>query len=93
MKTKIVLKSKMVFFVIITGLIFPVSCETSIDEPVDDCTLSVDIDSDAHPLAADLQDVLEEYIASGGPGVSVAIETPDGWWLGCAGVARIEDQT
>ena len=87
------MKSRIVVLIPILGLLFLGSCETFIDEPVDDCSLSVGIDSDAHPLADDLQGVLDDYIANGGPGVSVAIETPDGWWLGCAGMARIEDQT
>ncbi len=87
------MKSNIYVFASVFSLLVLWSCETAINEPVDDCTLSVGIDSDAHPLADDLQDVLEDYIASGGPGVSVAIETPDGWWLGCAGMARIEDQT
>ena len=87
------MKSKLYVLASIFGLLFYWSCEVGIDEPVDDCTLSESINSDAHPYSENFQEILDEYVARGGPGVSVAIETPEGWWLGCSGMARIEDQT
>lgn len=77
----------LVFFLILNA------CETIVDEPVETCTFSETIDNDTHPYNDLYQEILDEYVAKGIPGISIAIESPEhGWWVGCAGMARIEDE-
>jgi D-alanyl-D-alanine carboxypeptidase len=76
------------------GTLFMLSCTKEIEDSVPACTFDEVAINTSNPLAPIYQELLDEYTASGLPGVSVAIETPsDGWWLGTAGMARIEDET
>ncbi|MFC2079920.1 serine hydrolase domain-containing protein [Bacteroidota bacterium] len=88
------MKLRNLVIALFTGLLTLYSCEgIVIDDPVETCTFNEAINSATNPNNYLYQDVLDEYVELGIPGVSVAIETPEnGWWVGCAGVASIEDQ-
>jgi D-alanyl-D-alanine carboxypeptidase len=80
-----------------TGLILSIlilnSCTEITTEPVSDCTF-IDLNDVNNPNKDLYQAILDEYVDMGIPGISVAIYTPeDGWWVGCSGLARIEDET
>lgn len=88
------MKFRFIVYTIIIGLLYSLSCTKLIEQPVEDCNFNEVTAGDAHPYSDLFQEVLDDFIASGAPGVSVAIYMPEyGWWVGCAGVARIEDQT
>lgn len=76
-------------------LIFAISsCIEEMDFPVETCTFSDSTSNATNPNNVLYQEVLDEFVAKGLPGISVAIETPEhGWWVGSAGMARIEDET
>lgn len=68
------------------------NCAKQIVAPLESCTADYDYNS-AHPKAAELQALLDKYIAKGMPGLSMVIYTPEGGkWMGTAGVAKIETQ-
>lgn len=68
------------------------SCTDEIIKPVGPCTFTEIIGNDTNPNTYLYQQILEDYVKKGIPGISIAIETPEhGWWVGCAGMACIED--
>lgn len=70
------------------------SCEETFDYPVSTIPFNGPSENDASPYSELYQEILDDYVAQGLPGISVAIHTADhGWWIGCAGMARFEDQT
>ncbi len=88
------MKKRIVFIPIFTALLLIVSCTKILTDPVESCNFDGPIDNASNPYSELYQKILDEYVAMGLPGVSVAIETPDfGWWIGCSGIARIEDGT
>lgn len=69
------------------------SCIEEMTDPVETCSFIASTGNDTNPNSGLYQKVLDEFVAKGLPGVSVAIETPEyGWWVGCAGMARIENE-
>jgi D-alanyl-D-alanine carboxypeptidase len=46
-----------------------------------------------HPKGAELQQMLDKYTQKGIVGLSMAIYSPDGYWAGASGFAKIEDKT
>lgn len=69
------------------------SCTREIDEEVSSCNFSEVTINSSQARASIYQELLDEYTKEGLPGISVAIETPDdGWWIGTAGMARIEEE-
>lgn len=86
------MKIKVLVSSIFLGLLTMYSCE-EIDIPVESCTFSGTENNAANPYNSLYREILDEYVTMGLPGLSVAINTPDhGWWVGCAGMARIEDK-
>jgi D-alanyl-D-alanine carboxypeptidase len=45
----------------------------------------------AHPKAAEIQAIMDKYIARGMPGISVLINDDNGFWIASAGMADIEN--
>ena len=85
-------RNKFTISAFIISLFVMVSCTEENIDPVPTCSLSETINNNANPKNSLYKDILQEYVDRGLPGVSIAIETPDdGWWVGCAGVASIED--
>ena len=69
------------------------SCIEELDYPVETCTFSILPGNDTNPNTTLYQEILDEAVIKGLPGVSVAIHTPEyGWWIGSAGVASLEEQ-
>lgn len=68
------------------------SCEEKFDYPVS--TVPFNGPANTSPYSELYQGILDDYVAQGMPGVSAAIySAEDGWWTGCAGMARLEDLT
>ena len=87
------MKQLSIYLTISLFLFMGYSCDVVYEDPVESCTSDVTSNPD-HPYATLYQQVLDDYVSQGIPGISVAIETPEnGWWIGCAGMARIEDET
>ena len=60
--------------------------------PVDTCNFSETTGNATNPYTTLYEDILDEFVKSGLPGLSIAIETPEyGWWVGSSGLASIED--
>lgn len=70
-----------------------ISCEKiTTDIPVDTCTFMVETGNDTNPNTALYQEILDEAITGGLPGLSLVVYTPEyGWWAGCAGMASLEE--
>lgn len=87
------MKRKLVLIPLFVFLLVCLSCEkTKIDDPVASCTFVDTLSNADHPYKDIFQSILDENVAMGMPGLSAAIETEHGWWIGCAGMACIEDQ-
>lgn len=85
------MKLKTLVLPVFIGLITMYSCE-EIEIPVDTCDFSGPHNA-TNPYNDLYQEILDENISLGIPGLSVAINTPEySWWIGCAGMARIEDK-
>ena len=56
--------------------------------------LRIEKEDSHHPMATEVQEIIESYVARGLPGISIVIDTPNGGILrSAAGYARLEDQT
>lgn len=60
--------------------------------PTNACTLTENINSD-YSKAAQLQAIMDKNTQGGLPGVAVAVYSPEGYWAGASGIAKIEDRT
>ncbi len=90
--TEIMKRNTYIFLAVLASSLMLVSCEETPLDPVPSCNIGGSVDYNAYPNNDLYQDILDDYVSLGLPGVSVAIETPDhGWWVGCAGMASIED--
>lgn len=65
-------------------------CTINISEPVGRPPAGWEQSHNTHPKAAQLQQLLDDYIAKGFPGLVMYVESPQGTWNGAAGYARIE---
>ncbi len=61
--------------------------------PIVGCDDSPENISVSYSKAKEFQNILEELVKLGVPGVSIAIYSPEGWWATTAGFAKIEDKT
>jgi len=59
---------------------------TSVESPSE----TWDTDLNTHPRRSELQDILDQYVREGLPGVVLFVRTPQGQWNGAAGYANIE---
>lgn len=57
--------------------------------PIAECEL----ENNEHPNAAKYQEIINDLLAAGVPGVSVTVRTPDGVWSQCGGKADLENNT
>jgi D-alanyl-D-alanine carboxypeptidase len=89
------MKPKYIIVTLLTVLLAGLSCEKiTPDIPVDTCTFSLETGNDTNPNTTLYQEILDEAVTKGLPGVSLVIYTPEyGLWAGCAGKASIEEQT
>jgi D-alanyl-D-alanine carboxypeptidase len=55
---------------------------------VDDTSFTI---NQAHPKAADIQAIIDKYIAKGIPGMSILVNDENGFWIASAGMADIEN--
>lgn len=60
--------------------------------PISACRFSETINPE-YSRATELQQVLDELITKGVPGVAVAVYSNEGWWAASAGLAKIESGT
>ncbi|MFQ5605649.1 MAG: serine hydrolase domain-containing protein [bacterium] len=66
------------------------ACKMSIVEPVETPKNAWDESLNTHPRGAAFQNLLDDYIASGFPGLVMFVKSPEGMWNGAAGYARLE---
>lgn len=62
------------------------------DLPVVVCSFSEPINSN-YSKSTELQQVLDELVMQGVPGVAAAVYSNEGWWAASAGLAKIESHT
>ena len=68
------------------------SCHNNINAPVQTCTNYWQESPTEHPKADSLQAILDDFVRKGFPGLVLAVNTPDGVWVGAAGKAKLETQ-
>ena len=61
--------------------------------PVSACTPDSDGVNANYSKAKQIQQALDELVANGVPGCSMAVYSNEGWWVANAGYAKIEDKT
>jgi len=69
-------------------------CAPSIQPPPPVATCpATDAQHDQPSKSAEYQQALDRMVQKGVPGVALAVYSPEGWFTGAAGLARIEDHT
>jgi D-alanyl-D-alanine carboxypeptidase len=88
------MKLRYIYLAVAVFLLAFYACTEEIIDPVDTCNFTEATNNESNPYNALYKQVLKEYVEENGlPGISIAVETPDyGWWVGSAGLARIEDK-
>lgn len=69
------------------------SCSPALQLPPPVATCPADGGSTPSPRSAEYQQALDQVVKHGVPGVALAVYSPEGWFTGAAGLARIEDHT
>ncbi len=64
-------------------------CHKDEIQPTKNCTNPQE-NYDSHPLAQDLQGLIDQYTRKGLPGISLLIRNEDGVWAGASGMADID---
>lgn len=65
------------------------SCEKTDDVlPVSDCYIN---ENTNHPKAGNYEQIIDDLLAAGVPGVSVTVRSPEGTWSKCGGKADLEN--
>lgn len=83
----------MKYLSILLILLISVSCSKQTWEIAgNSCTMQEDINSN-YSKAAQLQNLLDKYAVIGLPGLALAVYSPEGFWAGAAGYAKLEDKT
>ncbi len=83
------MKNKLLVLCCLCAVLFQ-SCSKEIIAPLESCTVDFEYNTE-HPKAAELQALLDKYVARGLPGLSMLIYTPEGGkWAGKAGLAKLE---
>ena len=67
------MKNKSLYIVALAATVSMLSCTKTILEPVESCDFDGPIDNASNPYSELYQEILDEYVAMGLPGVSVAI--------------------
>lgn len=69
-----------------------VACNRVSIEPTVACTADSEFTINAnHPKAAQIQSIMDKYVAKGLPGMTILINDDDGFWFASAGFADIEN--
>ncbi len=76
---------------IIVMVLLPVSCRKDPVQPTSVCTVTAP-SPDLHPRAQIYQDVMDEYVTRGLPGMTLLIRDKDGLWYGASGMADIAEK-
>ncbi|MFC2079924.1 serine hydrolase domain-containing protein [Bacteroidota bacterium] len=86
------MKSRYIILTALCSVLMCSSCTEEIIKPVGTCTFTETTGNATNPYNNLYQQILDDFVAMGIPGISIAIETPElGWWVGCTGMACIED--
>ncbi|MEP7127748.1 MAG: serine hydrolase domain-containing protein, partial [Chitinophagales bacterium] len=56
------------------------------------CTLNEDINVN-YSKASQLQNLIDKYASNGLPGVALVVYSPEGYWAGASGYAKLENKT
>jgi len=60
--------------------------------PVSTCNFNEPVNN-SHPKALELQSFMDKYTSIGIPGISLAIYSDEGFWVGTSGYSKIENKT
>lgn len=83
----------MKYFSILLFILFITSCSKQTWEIAGNpCTFQDEINAD-YSKAGQLQNLLDKYAGIGLPGVAMAVYSPEGFWAGSAGYAKLENKT
>lgn len=83
----------MKYFSILLFVVFISSCSKQTWEIAGNaCTFQDDINAD-YSKAGQLQNLLDKYAGIGLPGIAIAVYSPEGFWAGSAGYAKLENKT
>ena len=83
---------KYLALILLLGLSTGCHRDAIVDSDFYDCTLEVDDNSLDHPHNGNYQNLLDKMVASGVPGIQMAIRTPEhDLWLGTAGKADLKN--
>lgn len=83
----------MKYFSILLFILFITSCSKQTWEIAGNpCTFQDEINAD-YSKAGQLQNLLDKYAGMGLPGVAMAVYSPEGFWAGSAGYAKLENKT
>ncbi len=82
------------FAVLVTLFIFSmlllfVSCEET-DDALEITNITIE-ENNSHPNAASYQQIIDDFLEAGVPGVSVTVRSPDGIWSKCGGKADLKN--
>ena len=75
---------------VLTIVLLTTSCTLNINEPLESPSETWDPALNTHPEGSALQDLLNQYVSDGLPGVVLFVRTPQGQWNGAAGYAKLE---
>lgn len=75
---------------VVAALVVAPGCKLSIELSLEPPPDSWDPARNTHPAGAELQALLDRYVADGLPGAVLLVRTPEGMWNGAAGYAEIE---
>ncbi len=85
-------KIQFLALILLVGLSTGCHRDAIVDSDFYDCTLEVDDNSLDHPHNGNYQNLLDKMVASGVPGIQMAIRTPEhDLWLGTAGKADLKN--
>lgn len=80
------------YSLLITFIILFSACERLSIQPSEVCTPDTSFAiNEAHPKSAQIQALMDKYIAKGLPGMTILINDDDGFWYASAGYADIEN--
>ena len=75
---------------ILTIVLLSVGCTLDVNEPLESPPEIWDPALNTHPDGTKLQDILNQYVREGLPGMVLLVRTSQGQWNGAAGYAKIE---
>ena len=83
---------KNIFLALIIFFFFSSCKKEDWSAPISTCSFNKPVNN-SHSKAVELQSFMDEYTSFGIPGISVAIYSDEGFWVGTSGYSKIENKT